>query len=265
MLMFTVGNLEDDTCAQIDILTADLTVVLKRNGTTISEPMTYRELGNYAFWQRWEPTAGDVYTADVTLNCDGGDTYTQSYSFTIPTPANTNCVCCDDTTPDYVTVTGLTNDCCSPINGTYALTLTSGETCEWEGEANFADPGGCTTYCTFCDTTVSGISTRFFFSPRKAKVYVGIGVDPITGGATANPDTIVTYVRMEQMWVYSLQTIFGVPTCLLYTGPDAALCLLRPEWRMESLCNGSVMTFTSSPGSGAICIGQTPAVRIYFQ
>lgn len=261
-LMFAIGNVRNG-CTSVDIRTTSLTVVLKRNGTVISEPLLYLSGFNAYYWERWKPTAGDVYTAEISLNCGSG-VVTRTITFTIPTPANTNCTCCSDRVPDFATVSGLTGSCCTFGNGTFGLSLLSG--CRYYGEANFSDPGNCSSYCYSCNAfRAPGIPDDvFYFSPKKASVWVGIGVDPITLGSTPNPDTIVTYLRMEY-WIYRVRTDFGVPTCAAYSTGIPTPCATGNEWRMTSLCNGLAMTFTDVPGLGALCIGQTPAIGVFFK
>jgi hypothetical protein len=262
-LLFGVGNLTNG-CTAIDIDTADLTVELFRNGTPITEPLITDSTLNLKYWERWEPVAGDVYTATVTLNC--GTTITiREYSFTIPTPANTSCVCCDERTPDYVTVSGLTGSCCDFGNGTYAMTADG--SCEYRAEADFSDPGNCDTYCYTCNAARGpGIPDDiFYFSPRKVTIRLGIGRDPITATSTPNADTVVIYLRIEY-WVYRVRDIGGgTLECSLYTSGVPSPCATANEWRMTSTCNGAAFTFTSSPGFGAICVGQTPTVELFWE
>lgn len=169
LLMFALGNIKNG-CTVINVEDADITIVLKKNGTTISEPMIYDTASNIIYWERWKPTAGDVYTADVTLDC-GSTTATRTFSFTIPTPANTNCGCCSERALDYAVVTGLTGYA-AVLNGTYAfgpagLTLPQ---CSFGASEitppDFpADPCGISSGEGFCGQDVPFFSTPFPSSP----------------------------------------------------------------------------------------------------
>jgi hypothetical protein len=260
-LLFAVGNLQDG-CAPISIETADLTVELFRNGTPITEPLiTFTSLG-IKYWERWKPTAGDVYTATVTLNCSSGAQTEVEYSFTIPTPANTACTCCDDKSPDYAVISGMTNDCCDIANGTYALSPIS--TCIWSKTNSYSAPatGDRCSDSVACTTITLG--TRAFPDPtpfdiaylhhQSVIVSVGIGRNPIGGTFLPNPDTI--RVQIDVNFSAFRKRFFPDLTfeCTSMSGDTA-------RWIFESTCS-NIFTLVSS--ESIVPCTDTPSLFIGF-
>ena len=177
LLMFAVGNLQNG-CTVINVEDADITITLKRNGTTITDPFIYDSVFNAIYWQKWKPTAGDVYTADVTLVC-GSETYTKSYSYTIPTPANTNCNCCTERTLDYIIVSGFTDEF-AIMNGTYGVNPAGGSpNCCYSSAQPPAAPALPSNPCgnlTFSSPPVINIPSACLFTDPSP-----YGYDPSTG------------------------------------------------------------------------------------
>lgn len=260
-LLFGVGNLTNG-CTAIDIDTADLTVELFRNGTPITEPLITDSTLNLKYWERWEPVAGDVYTATVTLDCGYGVITIREYSFTIPTPANTSCVCCDEKTPDYAIISGLTNDCCDIGNGTYALSQIS--TCVWDKVNTYSAPATddrCND--TVACTTIT-LGTRGYPDPTpfdiaylhhsSVRVAVGIGRDILTATALPNPDTIQVVIDIS-FYAYRKRFFPDLTfECTVITSYTA-------RWIFESTCN-NIFTLVSS-GSTVPCT-DTPSLFIGF-
>lgn len=263
-LMFTVGVLQDDTCAPLDVATANITIVLKQNGTTITEPFIRDSANFHIRWTRWKPTAGDVYTADVTLDCGGGSSYSQSYSFTIPTPANTLCVCCDDQIPDYGVVSGLTG-CCDFGNGTYAVSLSS--TCQRDQTVSYSAPAtgdrcngsvACGTITLGTQGYPGGPFDVVYLHKKDAFFKVGVGRDPLTGLPLANLNEI--QVQLDLRWyAYRKRFPFSFdPTFFECTSVSD----YTDRWIFNSICNGYQALLSSSL---SVCTGQTPDIKIYFQ
>lgn len=199
LLQFAVGAF----CAGTDVENADITIDIEVNGSPVSGGPVYDSVFNGFIWEKWKPTAGDVYTADVTLDCGGGNTYTQSYSFTIPTPANTSCVCCTELTPDYLVISGGA-DCCDMANGTWALS-SAGGTCaagtrnyEYVDNDIFSAPSSpCGGGECFSDFD-AGTGRTYYFWRR------GINLR-VTMPASAGPDNITIAVS----YVYRVYVFFG--------------------------------------------------------
>lgn len=115
LLTFGVGDVFVDG-VQRDIADADITVVI--NGPD-GEETDIVDLGDTLYWERFQPVAGDVYTATVTLIC-GETTVERTYTSTIPEGVSPTCNCCTLRTLDYITINGFSNDFAA-FNGTYAV------------------------------------------------------------------------------------------------------------------------------------------------
>lgn len=254
LLQFAVGDLTYSSCAPIDIETANITIVLKRNTITITDPLFYDPLNNLIYWEKWKPTAGDVYTADVTLDCGGGETFTQSYSFTIPTPANTSCVCCTEQIPDYLVISA--SGCCDMVNGTWALTLAGGtcaagtRTYEYVDNDIFAAPA---SPCSGACYSIADGSDVYYFYRRGIRLEVVLP-------ATAGPDNVT--IKLNNIyWTYRLRG--GV--CSLFSSSFSV-----PYTYTTSCADGSGGTPTG--GTALVGTGSTfaqpcstaPTVQVFF-
>jgi hypothetical protein len=258
LLMFGVGNLRNG-CTPIDIATADLTVELFRNGIPITEPLIPIPGLNGLYWEKWKPTAGDVYTATVTLTC-GTTIVIREYTITIPTPANTECVCCDDRIPDYAVVSGLTGACCTFANGTFGLSQTAA--CVYQASATFAAPAdGCGGgHCFTCSQfRAPGIPNDiFYYFPREVIVTASIGTNPfLPSGPVIGANQILVRVIMFY-WVYRLRD--GICS----DGSGVFSCAGGNVWWFLSECAAGPFTLHTGPGFGAICLGQTPNIELAF-
>lgn len=259
VLLFAVGNFRDG-CNSIDPLTADITIEITLNGTPVSEPPVYSSANEAFLWEVWEPEAGDVYAATVTLDC--GTTVTiREYEYTIPDPANLACDCCDDRTPDYVVVSGLTGACCDFGNGTFALSDIS--TCIRSNTVNYSAPAtgdrcSDSVACAAITLTTSGyLGGPFdiaYLHKASAQVTVAIGRDPLTGGMLANPDEIRVMVTLSYFtYRKRVQPTLEV-TCTLVGG-------YQSRWIFNSVCSPNLTLLTTDSN---MCT-TAPSVELAFE
>jgi hypothetical protein len=229
MLYFEVGSIESE-CVSLDYEDADITVVLKKNGTVISEPLTIGSTGVFAYWERWKPVANDVYTAEITLNC-GADTTTETITYTIPDPANTSCNCCTEKVPDYVTVSGITGPL-SILNGTWALSQVSSCTYDAGSITGTADPPNpCTggTELASCSNT----NDYYFYDPKTGSTVIQVVMPGATGNITINLSSFYNVWRYRPAFSDCSNT--GNQSCEKF----------KIAWVYEIECNGGVATLLS--------------------
>ena len=197
LLQFAVGNLQSG-CTVINVEDADITIALEVNGTPITDSLIYDTTNNVIYWDKWKPTAGDVYTADVTLDC-GTETFTKSYTYTIPTPSNTSCVCCTEQVPDYLVVTGGAG-CCNMANGTWALSLGGGTCAAGTRNYTYSDPdvfGAPSVPCSgACFSAFDSGTGRTYYFYRRGITFT------VTMPPTAGPDNITITITITYRVYY---------------------------------------------------------------
>tara|TARA_R110000868_G_scaffold184392_2_gene425923 strand:- start:240 stop:1004 length:765 start_codon:yes stop_codon:yes gene_type:complete len=253
-LQFAVQNFQDDNCDPVDIETADITIVLKVNGTTITDPLIYNTSLGIIYWDKWKPTADDVYTADVTLNCIGGGTYTQSYSYTIPNPANTTCVCCTELTPDYLVISGGTG-CCAMANGTWALSATGGSCAFGTKGYGYTDNdiyGAPGSPCGGgeCYSVVDGGSGRTYYFWKRG-IQIAVTMPP-----TAGPDNITITVSCVYRVYYG--------SCTSYSSTVTATYTYTLTCSGGNAGTGSGGSVTLAFGFSATPCASAPTVELFF-
>lgn len=271
LLMFAVGQFRDG-CTPFDAATADITIELTLNGSALGEDAVYSSANESYIWQTWEPEAGDVYGATVTLTC--GTTITiREYEYTIPDPANTACDCCDEWTPDYAIVSGLTSDCCSIGNGTYALSAIS--TCITEKTNNYSAPATedrCNDAVACKTITLTTRLDNFPFPPlpfdvaylhkQYTRVTVGIGRDPEGGGFLPNPDTIrvtvaVGWFAYRKRYLNDSGTGSGEFECTPVGGYSNG-------WTFEATCSTQFQLIDSDATDPTVCPSDAPNFELVF-
>jgi len=210
LLYFIVRNLKNG-CTPIDFSTANITVELFLNGSPISEPLipytdSSGETGGT--WEKWKPTANDVYSAVVTLTCSDSSVVVKEYSITIPDPANTNCNCCTERVPDYVTISGLTG-VFALLNGTWALSFAS--TCTYDagptvGTSDPADPCFGGTHLLSC---TSGANTFYFYPPKSNYPAVTVVMPGTSGKITISFGAFYSVWRYRPLFTDCINTGSG--------------------------------------------------------
>jgi hypothetical protein len=270
ILLFFVGYLKSG-CNIIEYDTADITVELFLNGSPISDPLIPIPNtvfpGGGAYWEKWKPTAGDVYTATVTLDCGYGNTLTREFTYTIPDPANTSCDCCSERTIDYVIVSGFTGDF-AILNGTYALSSTGGG-CTY-GPDEIAAPALPSNPCGTSPGPlgVNGGAGMLFMAPAEADLIPGVTRSicyyyPGGGSVSASIHPTTELVTVTVQFAYASSRwrdvdVHPVTNPLGCTVPGGG-CGLGYSWIFTGQCDGYV-ALASTEGSPP----QNPTVSVFM-
>jgi hypothetical protein len=253
-----------DCVVVADHSTVDLTLVVEDSSGPVGESFYS---GGTLVWFRFLPTPGETYTGTLTLVYDG-ETLTYTESFTVPEDADQSfCNCCTERRIASVSISGFTGDCCTFINGTYAMTGGTTNVCRFNS-TTISIPAPATE--DRCDESAACFSFShpydsgtdfFFYFPAQLQITASLPT-----GLGTSPGVPVPQVVISPQWrVYRLRVpTVGSPVC-------SQISSTQFSYEFRSSCNSEQMelfskTDSASPQTGVpaqtLCDSVTPAVSI---
>jgi hypothetical protein len=215
-----------DCVVVADHSTVDLTLVVEDSSGPVGESFYS---GGTLVWFRFLPTPGETYTGTLTLVCDG-ETLTYIESFTVPQDADESfCNCCDERKIVSVSISGYTGDCCSWMNGTYAMSGLTTLVCRFttipDPAISYAEPdvadqcdeaAACYSFSHPYTDVFGGGTDTFFYFPESISMSASVPGRPLLGSRVVG---LSDFTFQAKWYVYRLRTpIFGSPVCSKLNG-----------------------------------------------